>query len=277
VSSAQRPLLQVEGLSKHFAVRSTGLLRRRIGVVKACDDVSFHLQRGQTLALVGESGSGKSTLARTLLGVTRPSGGRAIFSDPDPLDLASASAAQMRAVRPRLQMIFQDPFSSLNPRMTIEQIIAEPLRVCRVASGRELEDRVVQMLRRVGIRPEYRKRYPHAFSGGQRQRVGIARALILQPSLVVADEPVSALDVSVQAQIINLLMELQEELGLSYLFITHDLALVPVVADRVAVMQGGRIVEQGTPSELFEHPQHDYTRLLIDSMLSHDPDEQQLQ
>ena len=266
------PLLSVRGLCKYFPVLSKGLFRRQIGVVKACHDVSFDLARGETLGIVGESGSGKSTLARTLLRVTRPSSGSAMFYGEDPVDLATLSAAELELVRPQLQMIFQDPFSSLNPRMTVEQIVAEPLIIHRRARGAELEDRVIGMLRRVGIRPEYRGRYPHAFSGGQRQRVGIARALILEPKLVVADEAVSALDVSVQAQVVNLLRDLQEEFGLTYLFIAHDLSVVRHVAQRVAVMTRGEIVEMGETAQVFDEPQHDYTRRLLGSVLEPDPD-----
>jgi peptide/nickel transport system ATP-binding protein len=265
-------LLSVRGLCKHFPILSKGLFRRQIGVLKACDGVSFDLARGETLGIVGESGSGKSTLARTLLRVTRPSSGSALFYGEDPVDLAALSSSELKRVRPQLQMIFQDPFSSLNPRMTVEQIVAEPLLIHRRARGAELEDRVVAMLRRVGIHPEYRGRYPNAFSGGQRQRIGIARALILEPALVVADEAVSALDVSVQAQVVNLLKDLQEEFGLSYLFIAHDLSVVRHLAQRVAVMTRGRIVELGETARVFEDPQHDYTRRLLGSVLDPDPD-----
>jgi ABC-type oligopeptide transport system ATPase subunit len=269
-------LLSVRGLSKHFPVLSKGLFRRQIGVVKACDGVSFDLARGETLGIVGESGSGKSTLARTILRVTRPTAGSALFYGEDPVDLAALSARELKRVRPQLQMIFQDPFSSLNPRMTVEQIVAEPLVIHRRARGGELEDRVVAMLRRVGIRPEYRGRYPNAFSGGQRQRIGIARALILEPALVVADEAVSSLDVSVQAQVVNLLKELQEEFRLTYLFIAHDLSVVRHLAQRVAVMTRGEIVELGETARVFDDPQHDYTRRLLGSVLDPDPDRPRL-
>jgi len=269
-------LLSVRGLCKHFPVLSKGLFRRRIGVVKACNDVSFDLTRGETLGIVGESGSGKSTLARTLLRVTRPTSGSALFYGEDPVDLATLSSRELKRVRPQVQMIFQDPFSSLNPRMTVEQIVAEPLQIHRRARGAELEDRVVAMLRRVGIHPEYRGRYPNAFSGGQRQRIGIARALILEPALIVADEAVSALDVSVQAQVVNLLKDLQEELGLTYLFIAHDLSVIRHVAQRVAVMTRGEIVEVGETASVFDDPQHDYTRRLLGSVLDPDPDRPRL-
>jgi ABC-type glutathione transport system ATPase component len=265
-------LLSVRGLCKHFPVLSRGLFRRQIGVVEACNDVSFDLARGETLGIVGESGSGKSTLARTLLRVTQPTSGSALFYGEDPVDLAALSSRELRRVRPQLQMIFQDPFRSLNPRMTIEQLVAEPLLIHRRARGAELEDRVVAMLRRVGIRPEYRDRYASAFSAGQHQRIGIARALILEPALVVADEAVSSLDLSVQAQLVNLLKELQEEFGLSYLFLAHDLSLVRHMAQRVAVMARGEIVELGETARVFEDPQHDYTRRLLGSVLDPNPD-----
>jgi peptide/nickel transport system ATP-binding protein len=274
--SSQSTLLSVRKLCKHFPVLSKGLIRRQIAVVKACQDVSFDLQRGETLGIVGESGSGKSTLARTLLRVTRPTSGSALFYGEDPVDLATLSGRELRRVRPQMQMIFQDPFSSLNPRMTVEQIVAEPLVIHGRARGAELEERVVSMLRRVGIRAEYRGRYPHAFSGGQRQRIGIARALILEPTLVVADEAVSALDVSVQAQVVNLLQDLQAEFGLTYLFIAHDLSVVRHVAQRVAVMTRGEIVEMGETAQVFEEPQHDYTRRLLGSVLEPDPDRPRL-
>jgi peptide/nickel transport system ATP-binding protein len=265
-------LLSVRNLCKHFPVLSKGFFRRRVGVVKACNDVSFDLARGETLGIVGESGSGKSTLARTLLRVSDPTSGSALFYGQEPVDLATLSGRELKRVRPQIQMIFQDPFSSLNPRMTVEQIVAEPLVIHRRAKGGELEDRVVSMLRRVGIRPEYRGRYPNAFSGGQRQRIGIARALILEPLLVVADEAVSALDVSVQAQVVNLLRDLQDELGLTYLFIAHDLSVVRHVAQRVAVMTHGEIVELGETAQIFDEPQHEYTRRLLSSVLDPDPD-----
>ncbi|MEY2929367.1 MAG: hypothetical protein RL033_116 [Pseudomonadota bacterium] len=265
-------LLSVRNLCKHFPVLSKGFFRRRVGVVKACNDVSFDLARGETLGIVGESGSGKSTLARTLLRVSDPTSGSALFYGQEPVDLATLSSRELKRVRPQIQMIFQDPFSSLNPRMTVEQIVAEPLVIHRRAKGGELEDRVVSMLRRVGIRPEYRGRYPNAFSGGQRQRIGIARALILEPLLVVADEAVSALDVSVQAQVVNLLRDLQDELGLTYLFIAHDLSVVRHVAQRVAVMTHGEIVELGETAQIFDEPQHEYTRRLLGSVLDPDPD-----
>ncbi len=270
-------LLAVRHLCKYFPILSSGLIRRQIGVVKACHDITFDLKRGETLGIVGESGSGKSTLARTLLRVTDPTSGSAIFYGDEPVNLATVSQRELKGLRPQIQMIFQDPFSSLNPRMTVQQIIGEPLVIHCQARGGELEDRVTAMMRRVGIRPEYRTRYPHAFSGGQRQRIGIARALILNPALVVADEAVSALDVSVQAQVVNLLMDLQDELGLTYLFIAHDLSIVRHIAQRVAVMTRGQIVEMGETAQVFDHPAHDYTRRLLASVLEPDPDRPMLQ
>src|SRR5688572_28746183 len=265
-------LLSVRALTKHYPIYSGGFLRRRVGVVKACERVSFELARGETLGVVGESGSGKSTLARALLRATRPTSGQAWFYGKQAVDLASASERELLPLRTQIQMIFQDPYASLNPRRTVQQIVAEPLVIHKLALGSELEDRVVAMLRRVGIRPEYRTRYPHAFSGGQRQRIGIARALVMRPRLVVADEAVSALDVSVQAQVINLLRDLQEEFALTYLFIAHDLSVVRHLCDRVAVMYAGRIVELARADELFDDPKHPYTRLLLAAVPNPDPD-----
>jgi ABC-type oligopeptide transport system ATPase subunit len=241
-----------------------------VGLVKACDNVSFDLKRGETLGIVGESGSGKTTLGRAILRATRPTSGQVLFTHraaqegrAAPVDLAQLPDAALKPLRTEMQMIFQDPFGSLNPRMTVQQIVAEPLQIHRLASGSDLEDRVVQMLQRVGIRPEYRTRYPHAFSGGQRQRIGIARALVMRPTLVVADEAVSALDVSVQAQVVNLLADLQDEFGLTYLFIAHDLAVVRHICARVAVMLQGQVVELEDTDRLFSAPAHPYTRSLL--------------
>ena len=267
-------VLSVRQLCKHYPIVSKGLFRRRVVTVKACDDVSFDVKRGETLGIVGESGSGKTTLGRAVLRATKPTSGQVLFRSPSRgvVDLASAKPTELKPLRTELQMIFQDPFGSLNPRMTVQQIVAEPLLIHRLASGSELEDRVVAMLKRVGIRPEYRTRYPHAFSGGQRQRIGIARALVMKPTLIVADEAVSALDVSVQAQVINLLAELQEEFGLTYLFVAHGLAVVRHFCNRVAVMSQGKLVELEDTERLFRDPRHPYTRTLLAAQPDPDPD-----
>ncbi len=267
-------LLSVRGLSKHYDIVTKGLFTRRVVTVKACDDVSFELKRGETLGIVGESGSGKTTLGRAILRATKPTAGQALFRTRAGavVDLASLPEPALKPLRTEIQMIFQDPFGSLNPRMTVQQIVEEPLVIHQLARGSELEDRVVAMLKRVGIRPEARTRYPHAFSGGQRQRIGIARALVMRPSLVVADEAVSALDVSVQAQVINLLAELQEEFGLTYLFVAHGLAVVRHFCNRVAVMSQGRLVELAETEALFTAPRHDYTRTLLAAQPDPDPD-----
>ena len=268
------PLLKVENLSKHFPVYSKGFFKRRIGTVKAVDQVSFSLNTNETLGLVGESGCGKTTTAQTLLRAIRPTDGQVFFDHKgigDPIDLATQSEAELKPFRRHMQMIFQDPFSSLNPRMTVGRIIAEPMLIHKLARGSELDDRVEMILKKVGLKPEYKSRYPHAFSGGQRQRIGIARALIMEPALVVADEAVSALDVSVQAQVINLLDDLQQEFGLAYLFIAHDLSVVRHICDRVAVMYAGRIVETAPTKVLFNNPLHPYTQLLLASVPSPDP------
>ena len=270
-----KPLLEVRGLCKHFPIKGKGLIQKNVGAVRAVDDVNFDLQRGETLGLVGESGSGKTTCARTILRALRPTAGSAIFrehANSPGIDLATLPDRDLKPLRQKMQMIFQDPFSSLNPRMTVGGIVAEPMVIHKLASGSELEDRVVEMLRKVGLRPEHRQRYPHAFSGGQRQRIGIARALIMRPSLVVADEAVSALDVSVQAQVINLLADLQEELGLTYIFVAHGLSVVRHICDRVAVMYAGKIVELSPTEQLFEGPQHPYTQGLLSAVPNIDPD-----
>jgi oligopeptide/dipeptide ABC transporter ATP-binding protein len=252
---------------------SKGFARKQIGAVKAVDQVSFDLGRGETLGLVGESGSGKTTCARTILRALTPTSGQALFrADGETIDLAAVPDSDLKPLRQKMQMIFQDPFSSLNPRMTVGDIVAEPLVIHKLARGKEMEDRVVETLVKVGLKPEHRQRYPHAFSGGQRQRIGIARALIMNPSLVVADEAVSALDVSVQAQVINLLADLQEEFHLTYLFVAHDLSVVRHICDRVAVMYAGRIVELAETGELFDNPRHPYTRALLSAVPNVDPD-----
>ncbi len=267
------PLLQVRDLCKYFPIRSKGFVRKQIGEVKAVDQVSFDLERGETLGLVGESGSGKTTCARTILRALAPTSGQALFrTDGQAIDLATLPESGLKPLRQKMQMIFQDPFSSLNPRMTVGDIVAEPLVIHKLARGKELEDRVMEMLVKVGLKPEHRQRYPHAFSGGQRQRIGIARALIMKPALVVADEAVSALDVSVQAQVINLLADLQEEFHLTYIFVAHDLSVVRHICDRVAVMYAGKIVELAETEQLFNDPRHSYTRTLLSAIPSVDPD-----
>ena len=261
------PLLDVRGLVKHFPIKR-GFLRRTVGTVKAVDGISFEIREGETLSLVGESGCGKSTTARSIIRAYEPTAGEILFKteEGDSIDLAQLSLIEMRPIRRQMQMIFQDPFSSLNPRMNIYEIISEPLLVHGIGSSSEREDRVAELLRVVRLRPEFMRRYPHAFSGGQRQRIGIARALALNPRLILADEPVSGLDVSVQAQVINLMMDLQDSLGLTYLFVSHDLSIVKQISNRVVVMYVGRIAEIGTPEELFESPKHPYTAALMSSV-----------
>lgn len=266
-------ILEVKGLCKYFPVYSKGLFQRQVKQLKAVDEVNFNLTAGKTLGLVGESGSGKTTTVRTLLRALQPTRGEVYFnSRAGRVNLAQLGDRQLKPLRQEMQMIFQDPFSSLNPRMTIGEIVGEPLRIHRLANATERKERVVQMLEKVGLKPEHISRYPHAFSGGQRQRIGIARALIMQPSLVVADEAVSALDVSVQAQVINLLAELQAEFHLSYIFVAHDLSVVAHICDRVAVMYAGRLVELGENDQIFSAPRHPYTRLLMSTIPSPDPD-----
>ncbi|QYY37518.1 ATP-binding cassette domain-containing protein [Ruficoccus sp. ZRK36] len=249
-------------------------MRKQVGNVKAVDDVSFDLMPGQTLGLVGESGCGKTTCARSILRALKPTSGEVLLNLPDGshYDLAQLEDSQLKPLRQQMQMIFQDPFASLNPRMTVGEIIAEPMRIHKLLHGSELDDRVESILIKVGLKPEHRHRYPHAFSGGQRQRIGIARALIMNPALVVADEAVSALDVSVQAQVINLLGDLQDEFNLTYIFVAHDLSVVRHLCDRVAVMYAGRIVELAPTDELFDDPQHPYTKALLGAVPYPDPD-----
>ena len=265
-------LLEVTGLQKFFSIQK-GFLRRAAGQVRAVDDVSFHVEKGETLSLVGESGCGKTTTARCILRAYSPTAGQILFRADDGaiLDVASLPKGQLRPLRRQMQMIFQDPFSSLNPRRTLFDIVAEPLVANVIGTRRERVDRVAELLRLVGLRPEYMRRYPHAFSGGQRQRIGIARALALNPGLVVADEPVSALDVSVQAQILNLMLRLQARLGLTYLFVAHDLSVVKHVSDRVAVMYVGKIVELAGTQALFTTPKHPYTEALLSAVPKPDP------
>ncbi|HEY2901678.1 MAG TPA: dipeptide ABC transporter ATP-binding protein [Polyangia bacterium] len=267
-----QPLLEVKGLQKLFPIRK-GFLRREVGAVRAVDDVSFHVNQGETLSLVGESGCGKTTTSRCILRALNPTAGDIFFRDGkgNVLNVAKLEKRQLRPLRRQMQMIFQDPFSSLNPRRTLFDIVAEPLVANDVGNRQERMDRVAELLRMVGLRPEYIRRYPHAFSGGQRQRIGIARALALNPSLIVADEPVSALDVSVQAQVLNLMVELQMRLGLTYLFVGHDLSVVKHVSDRVAVMYVGQIVEMAVTKPLFLTPKHPYTEALLSAVPKPDP------
>lgn len=274
-TSEDAPLLSVRGLCKYFPVHSQGFFQKQTGSVKAVDQISFDLMPGETLGLVGESGCGKTTAGRAILRALTPTAGQVLFRMPGAgtVDLAALPEADLKPLRTRMQMIFQDPFSSLNPRMTVGAIVAEPLVIHRLGRRQEREERVRDMLHKVGLKPEHRTRYPHAFSGGQRQRIGIARALIMNPSLVVCDEAVSALDVSVQAQIINLLQDLQQELGLTYIFIAHDLSVVKHLCDRIAVMYAGRIVELAKTADLFKDPQHPYTRALLSAVPNPDPDQ----
>ncbi len=266
-------LLSVRNLDKHFPIFGTGILSRRVGWVRAVSDVSFDVLPGETLGLVGESGSGKTTTARTILRALTPTGGQVLFrTSSGVVDLVKLSEAELIPLRTQLQMVFQDPVSSLNPRMSIEQIVSEPLVIHKLAKGNELRERVVSMLEKVGLRSEHMSRYPHEFSGGQRQRIGIARSLVMNPSLIVADEPVSALDVSVQAQVINLLSDLRRELKLTTIFVAHDLSVVRYLCDRVAVMYAGRIVEIAPVERLFEHPEHPYTQALLAAIPNADPD-----
>ncbi len=261
-------LIEVNNLKKWFPIRG-GILSRTVGYVKAVNDVSFYVNRGEVLGLVGESGSGKTTVGRTILRLIEPTEGEVIF---DGTDVVALSKAELRPFRRRMQIIFQDPFASLNPRMTVGDIIAEPLIIHRlVKTQQERTDRVAELLKLVGLSPDHMRRYPHEFSGGQRQRIGIARALAVDPDFIVADEPVSALDVSIQAQVVNLLQDLKDELGLTLLFIAHDLAVVEYVSDRIAVMYLGKIMEMAPAKELYTNPQHPYTEALLSAVPVPDP------
>jgi peptide/nickel transport system ATP-binding protein len=268
----KEPLLEVKQLKKYFPIKR-GFFKRVVGYVKAVDDLSFYINEGETLGLVGESGCGKTTAGRSILRAITPTSGSVLFNDPSlgKIDVAQLDDSALVKVRRNMRMIFQDPYASLNPRMTLQEIVGAPLRSMKLASGKELEDRVAELLLRVGLRPEYMRRYPHAFSGGQRQRIGVARALAPNPKFIVCDEPVSALDVSVQAQILNLLQDLQGEMGLTFLFVAHDLSVVAHISDRVAVMYVGKMVELAPTHELYSHPMHPYTEALMSAIPLPDP------
>jgi len=264
-------ILEVRNLRKYFPIEEGFLFRKVTGQVRAVHDVNLTIARGQTLGLVGESGCGKTTVSRTIIRALDPTSGQVLFrTGSQVVDMAQLDSHELKSARRGMQLVFQDPYSSLNPRMPVVDIIAEPLRAHEVPRG-EREDRVAALMKRVGLRPEYMRRFPHSFSGGQRQRIGVARALALEPSLVIADEAVSALDVSVQAQVLNLLGELQHDLGLSYLFVSHDLSVIRYLCDRVAVMYLGQVVELADIDLLFERPQHPYTSALLGAVPDADP------
>jgi oligopeptide transport system ATP-binding protein len=268
-NAGREVLVDVKGLKKHFPITSGIILQRQVGAVKAVDGIDFQVFKGETLGLVGESGCGKSTTGRTVLQLYKPTEGSVVFEGKE---LSTMPGDDLRKMRRRMQMIFQDPYASLNPRMTVGNIVSEPLRIHNIMSDKnELQGYVESLLERVGLNPYYINRYPHEFSGGQRQRIGIARALALKPSFIVADEPISALDVSIQAQVVNLLEDLQSEFGLTYLFIAHDLSMVRHICTRVAVMYLGKIVEMGPTDEVYENPLHPYTQALLSAVPVPDP------
>ena len=272
-ADADAPILQVRGLKKHFPIRK-GIFRNVVGLVKAVDGVDLAIRRGETLGLVGESGCGKSTLGRTLMHLLPPTAGTVLF---DGEDVGETLKKDPSGIRRRIQIIFQDPYGSLNPRMTVREIVGEAVRYHGIVTEKkELDDYVVKVLVRAGLRPEHRFRYPHEFSGGQRQRIGIARALAMNPEFIVCDEPVSALDVSIQSQVLNELRDLQEELGLTYLFITHSLSVVKFISDRIAIMYLGKIVELAGKDEVFAHPLHPYTQALLSAIPQPDPEDRGL-
>jgi oligopeptide transport system ATP-binding protein len=267
-ATAPETLLRVEHLVKHFPITRGLIIQKTIGAVRAVDDISFEIRRGETFGLVGESGCGKSTTGRTILQLYEPTSGHVFFEG---VDLVQLDGNEMRRVRRRMQMIFQDPYASLNPRMTVGEIIGEPLMVHHTLKGAAIQERVDELLELVGLNPAFGNRYPHEFSGGQRQRIGVARALALNPLFIVCDEPISALDVSIQAQVVNLLDDLQDQFGLTYLFIAHDLSMVRHICDRVGVMYLGILVEQAEREELYAHPLHPYTQALLSAVPVADP------